>query len=389
MHARLHSHLRTSGFTLIELLVGLLIGLIAGVAILSATYFFEDFKRTQFGTSAAADSSVLAMLAIGRDIKGAGVGVAASGRNNQSTIICPALNAYFNGVLIDNAAIAPVWVTRPGGVGASDTISIAGASSIGAAAPIALSTGMATGTDPLNVPSAQGITIPGPNTQGSVLLVSAYSGNGSVTAPCTVMQVSGTTLQANSTQIAHAAGSGNWNPPATVVFSNPQAYGAGASVMNAGAFTWTTYQVNNATATLQLVDQFASAGTPATPLAENVVYMRAQYGVVAGTGLSVAQWVDATGAWAWPLSAASMSQIRAIRVGLVTRIPAAVKPSGGPGAACDATTAATLPVIFAATASPLGAAVTADLSATQNWQCYRYRTQSLVIPLKNIVFGEQ
>ncbi|MGO4325607.1 PilW family protein [Cupriavidus sp. 2TAF22] len=389
MHARLHSHLRTSGFTLIELLVGLVVGLIAGVAIVSATYFFEDFKRTQFGTNAAADSSVLAMLAIERDIKGAGVGVATSGRNNQSTIICQALNAYFNGVLVDNAAIAPVWVTRPGGAGASDTISVAGAVSISAAAPIALTTGMAAASDSLNVASAQGISAPGPNAQGSVLLVSAYSGTGSVTSPCTVMQVSGTSLQANSTQIAHVAGSGNWNPPATVAFSNPQLYGAGASVMNAGAFSWTAYQVNNATAMLELVNQFAAANTPATPMAENVVYMRAQYGVAAGVGLSVSQWVDASGAWAWPLSAANMSQIRAIRVGLVTRIPAAVKPTGGAGAACDATTAATLPVIFPATVSPLGAAVSADLSATQNWQCYRYRTQSLVIPLKNIVFGEQ
>ncbi len=28
-----------------------------------------------------------------------------------------------------------------------------------------------------------------------------------------------------------------------------------------------------------------------------------------------------------------------------------------------------------------------DLSSNPDWQCYRYRTFSLVIPLKNVVFG--
>jgi type IV pilus assembly protein PilW len=63
----------------------------------------------------------------------------------------------------------------------------------------------------------------------------------------------------------------------------------------------------------------------------------------------------------------------------VGRAPQREKPTVADGP-CDATT--TAPQAWAD-----GPAL--DLSADPDWQCYRYKTLMLTIPLKNIIFGGQ
>jgi type IV pilus assembly protein PilW len=68
-----------------------------------------------------------------------------------------------------------------------------------------------------------------------------------------------------------------------------------------------------------------------------------------------------------------------VRITVVARAPHREKPATA-GGACDATTVA--PVSWAG-----GPAI--DLSADPAWQCYRYRSITLTIPLKNVIFGGQ
>ena len=74
-----------------------------------------------------------------------------------------------------------------------------------------------------------------------------------------------------------------------------------------------------------------------------------------------------------------MGAIRAVRIAVVARSAHRERPKVA-GGACDATPAA--PSTWAG-----GPAL--DLSADPDWQCYRYKTLLLTIPLKNLIFGSQ
>ena len=54
-------------------------------------------------------------------------------------------------------------------------------------------------------------------------------------------------------------------------------------------------------------------------VASQVVDLQAQYGIAPAGSDAVSQWVDATGAWAAPVSSANLLRIKAIRVALVAR----------------------------------------------------------------------
>ena len=112
-------------------------------------------------------------------------------------------------------------------------------------------------------------------------------------------------------------------------------------------------------------------------VASNVVMLKAWYGTSNGAISRIEQRVPATGAWASPLDALHINAIRAIRIAAVARSQHPEKPSVL-GGTCDATTVA--PASW-----PDGP--TLDLSSDSSWRCYRYRVLTLVIPLKNVIFG--
>ena len=113
-------------------------------------------------------------------------------------------------------------------------------------------------------------------------------------------------------------------------------------------------------------------GGNAVVLAHNVIGFRAQYGIADAGTTALANWQDASGGWA-ALTPALMPRVRALRIGLVTRSPQAEKVNAAGN--CEATTAT--PQLF-------GADLTPDVA---NWQCYRYRTVIVVVPLRNLVMG--
>ena len=101
-----------------------------------------------------------------------------------------------------------------------------------------------------------------------------------------------------------------------------------------------------------------------TPMVAQVVDLQAEYGVVDGGALT---WRSATGDWA-ALDADETAQIRAIRVGVVTRHPQFEK---------TAVPAAQAPAW-------MGEATTDLIAANPN---YRHRVFETVIPLRNVVWA--
>ena len=134
-----------------------------------------------------------------------------------------------------------------------------------------------------------------------------------------------------------------------------------------GDLRWSRFRLVGTDLTLE-----RPLGGASVVLARNVIAFRAEYGLADAGTTALASWQAASGAFA-TLPPASLPRVRALRIGLVTRSPQREKPNAAN--ACEATTA--MPTLF-------GVAVTADVA---DWQCWRYRSTQLVVPLRNLVLG--
>jgi len=345
--------LKEKGLGIVELIVGLFIGLLVLLSTYASLIAFHNNERTAVSGNNALENGIAGIFKIEHDVKTAGAGILANGM-----IGCSTLNLYYNGqVLANNSLIAPVVITD-GSAGAPDKISVFYATSLLASTPTELVQNMSSPDD--NVVVNAGFNL----TPASVILLAAPGSN----SPCTVMGVSQS--QVSNLNLVLSRGSSPYNPASHAsTFTNAVSYSSSSYAMNIGGLNWTTYQiVNNA---LQIKDNIANT---TNSIADNIVQMQAQYGVVnSTTGI---QWVDATGSWA-SLTAATISQIHAIRIALVARSVQQEKPSVS-GGTCDATTQ--FPTAW------VGGS-TIDLSAEPNWRCYRYRVLRTVIPIKNVIWG--
>jgi type IV pilus assembly protein PilW len=347
-----------AGLSIVEVMVGLMVGILVTLSAWGSVMFYEANRRSGVGGNSALENAMASALAIQRDVKAAGLGFVFAGMP-----ACGTMNVFHDGVATaDGSAIAPVTIVDGGA--ASEQISVAYSGSILGGAPVQTIAAMANPGDLIRVNSTGTVSA-----GDMVLIASALS-----TEPCTLAQVTTATAAAFGTELTRAAG--RWNPANPGgTFANAPSYGASSSVIRADGFTWVTYRISN-NAQLEVVNNVTSQ---VDVLAENVVLLKAQYGTSNGSTPQIEQWTNATEAWAPPLDAAHVQAVRAIRIVVVARAPHREKPSAGSGP-CDATT-------VAPTAWPGGPAI--DLSADPDWQCYRYKTLMLTIPLKNMIFGGQ
>jgi type IV pilus assembly protein PilW len=250
------------------------------------------------------------------------------------------------------------------GTAGPDQISVAYASSILGGAPVKMISGMSDADDMIKVNSTGSLA------SGDMILVAPTT----PTQPCTHMQVTQAVTAGFGTDLTRSAGM--WNPGSPdAAFTEAPAYGANSSVIRTGPLTWVTYRIS-AQRHLEVVDNLTGA---VDTVAENIVFLKAQYGVSNGVAPQIEQWVAATDAWAPPLDNPHVAALRAVRIAVVARAPHREKPTVANGP-CDATPAA--PQTW--TGGPV-----IDLSADPDWQCYKYKTLLLTIPLKNMIFGGQ
>ncbi|GGP22906.1 PilW family protein [Silvimonas iriomotensis] len=341
---------------IVELMVAIVIWLLAALAIMSSATFFDNNRRGMTGENSVQENAMFALVDLQRDLKNSGAGFA--GSNN---VTCTTLNAaYGSTTLANGASVAPVVITDGGANNASDTITVLSATSFMAASPGLTRDAMSSATAAINIYSAKDWNV------GDVYMLS--SGTGS---PCTVGSVTAITTNSLGATLTHnSTGTGSsWNSGS---YTNAPSYAAKSSISKIGGLNWVSYQV--ASQSLNMTDKIAQS---TTLIADNVVLMKAQYGVSSGSTSTVSSWVAGSGSWAAPLNSTQITQIRAVRVAMVVRIPAKIKPSVS-GGSCDATTAS--PKVW-------GGTQTMDISGLANWQCYKYRTLTLTIPLKNFIFS--
>ncbi len=345
------------GFSMLDLLVGLCIGLLVALAVFATTTFVGAQRRASISGHGAFEAGLGAVVEMQHAIKSAGIGVWLGGH-----VVCPTINVYRGSTIADGAAIAPVVIDAGEEATDSDSITVAYSDSVLGNNGIPLALAMTSAASAMRAVNARGIAV------GDLVIV----GNSGTSDPCTLMQVTGVADAGfGRWDIAHAAGT--WNPadPATA-FTHAPAYVAGSMVYDIGAFNWISFRVQDSH--LEAVNLITGA---AEVIADDIVQMKAYYGTSNGTTPQIEQWVPATDAWSGPLDAAHIAAIRALRIAVVSRSQHPEKPSIV-GGACDATTAA--PESWAG-----GPAL--DLSDNAGWQCYKYRTLTVVAPLKNVIFG--
>jgi type IV pilus assembly protein PilW len=335
-----------------------MVGILVTLAAWGSVMFYEANRRTSMGGNSALENGLATALTIQRDAKSAGLGFVFAGQS-----VCQALNVYYNGATVKNGVpFGPISVTDGGPQ--SDEISVAYASSILGGAPVKMISSMTDPDDLIKVNSTGNIG------SGDMILVAATS----PAQPCTLMEVTQAVTAGFGTDLTRSASM--WNPgSADAAFDTAPAYGANSSVIRTGPLTWVTYRVN-AQRHLEVKDELTGA---VDTLAENIVFLKAQYGVSNGIAPQIEQWVSATDAWAPPLDNPHVAALRAVRIAVVARAPHREKPTVANGP-CDATAAA--PETW-----PGGPVI--DLSGDPDWQCYKYKTLLLTIPLKNMIFGGQ
>lgn len=345
------------GVSIIELMVGLVIGLLVSLAAVSSASLFTAAQRQGVGVGTAGANTAAALSAIKDDVANGGLGFF----GNQA-YLCQTLNASVNAAVVsDNAAFAPVRITR---VGSNDQLDVVYGNDVSAGAAVKLSSASNGSSATLKN------YLPAADTQAVLLAPTDTS------QPCLLRSLTATpappTALVKETLVFGNAGRHN-----QAVFTVNPSYPENSLVTMIGTAQWNRYALNGAE--LQMTRVFD--GTTVT-LMRNVIGLRFEYGVSAsavsglanGNRAALADWVDPTEAGWGTVTSANIGRIKAVRIGLVVRSPQREKENAVTGQ-CEASTAK--PVLF-------GNEIEPDVT---DWQCYRYRTQIVVAPLRNIIYG--
>lgn len=344
------------GLSLVETMVGLVVALLVGLAASTSARVFTASQRQGVGVGSISASATTALAALKGDAATAGLGF--FGNSNFS---CYRIDLAVDGVVKNNAtSFAPVQITSQG---ASDQLDVVFSTNIDGGADVLLygtSDGSSAKTQS-RIPAAAG---------DAVMMVPATPG--AAAAPCLVRTV--TTVTAPTDDDPHPA----------LAFANTGTYNGGAfaggtafdgnnkdRIALLGTLHWSRYRVIGT----DLVIERPLGGAGPSPLLHNVMAFRVQYGVSAdAVSKTLTGWQDATAGdptWA-AVGGATVDRVRALRVGLVTRSPQREKANSAGN--CEASAAK--PTLFGATVEP-------DVA---DWQCYRYRSSVVIVPLRNLVW---
>lgn len=406
---------KVGGFSMVELMVAMAIGLIGVVIIFQVFQASEGIRRTTVSGGDAQQNGAIALFSLEKDLRNAGMGIndtLYAGCNmvgSDSARTTPAFPPV--GVTM---LLAPVVVTAGGAATTPDQLAVFYGSQSQVMSSTVLVANMTSNTDTLRLQTRFGYR------PGDLLLLLQPPGP-PFTTNCVFMEA--TSLPANpSNGVQHDTTTYTLTPSGASVSSrfNPagglaQYGGTGsanvARVYNLGNLhddinfpgsqnvtvpVYDTWAVT--TNTLTVTNAFViSGGVPAAnSLADNIVHMRADYGLDDGINDGtvtynttyapndgiIDHFVSCPSAAAAPNGCTgnyptNWAQVLAIRVAVVARSALPEIPSAGIGQPCDTTI--TAPTWSGNT----GAARSFDLSADANWKCYRYKVFETTVPLRN------
>lgn len=378
---------RHAGFTLVEVLVGLIIGLLGSLIIFQVFAISESKKRTTTAGSDAQQNGSFALHVLERTLRTAGSNIVPTNSpgNPEGIVGCNTLAYNASATPADRPGfrLAPVIIIDGGG-GASDTIRVVAGNADSLSRPVLLNAAFAASDTSFNLRNTFGFNFP--SLAAADLFVAVEKPGAAIPYPsCTIHQVSSAPAASGGGPLNRLSGGLN-------IFNKggnyATGYSASASVYNLGPSPIATdYSVVNTAITNQLVATDLLGRTPALALVDDVVNIQAQYGIDStSTSNVIDSWQEPTGAWdAAVLTAAQITQIKAVRLGIVIRSAILEKGTAG---ACDTTVVATKPRPLTADTTIVPnkiAGPVMDVSTVPNWQCMRYKTYETVIPIRNMI----
>lgn len=335
------------GLSLVELMIGLVIGLLVSLAAVGSLRIFGAGQSQGTVTGGGLLSAVSAMGAIKNDVAAAGLGFF----DGQSPL-CDRLNLSVGaGAVVNGTAFSPLLVSRET---SNDRLDLVYGSDVAAGAnvPLAMPSAGASINTTSTLPAAAGQT---------VMLAPAGTGL------CTVRSVTAVTAGTPDTPQLLSFGSAGRHNQAE--FTTAPSYEAQARATLMGELRWHRYRVVDGNLVLEQPLDGSSA-----VLVRNVIGFRVEYGVSDVGGSTLAAWQDAGDTGWGTMNTANIARVRALRLGLVVRSPQREKPDAGGN--CNAASAK--PQLF-------GEVVEPDVS---DWRCFRYRSSTTVVPLRNLVWGQ-
>jgi type IV pilus assembly protein PilW len=400
----MRTHIRQAGMSMVELMVAMAIALIGTIIIFQVFEVSEGIRRTTTSGGDAQQNGAIGLYVIENDLRNAGMGFNDTPYAGCNVTAFDSTRAPTGFTML----MSPVSITAGAGNTLPDSLSIFYGSQYVVANSTVIVAAMGAPTANVKIASSGRYGF-----REGDLLILAQPG----TANCELMEV---TALPNADEISHdntpnynlawvPGGVGvasRFNPPGgSFAFGGTGAaatrvYNLGNSYDDTGVFNlngptmpvYNTYAVANNT--LTVASKFSSAA--AVPIADNIVHMRALYGLddgvnnntvtinafyVAGDGI-VDRFVDAATFDA--MATKPWQYIAVVRVVMVARSALAEKPSGG--GVCDTTTAAPTWSGSNLGGAPFNFSVSLDLSADANWQCYRYKVFETTVPLRNWIW---
>jgi type IV pilus assembly protein PilW len=389
---------------MIELMVAMLIGLIGIIIIFQVFEVSEGIKRATTGGGDAQQNGAVALYVIEHDVRNAGMGF-----NDTPFAGCNVVGYDSKRAVPDfpplgeTMQLVPVLITAGAAATTPDRLAVSYGSHPQIANATAITADMTLATSPVSLMNPYGFR------KGDLILL-LQPGSG---FSCSIMEVNSMPTSQTVSHDADANYTTDSGQAVATRFNKPGGLGViygGTGLANvtrvfnlgnlyeppppAAAFlpVHNTYAIanNSLTVTVLFVPTNPPGPSPLTnTVADNIVHMRAQYGVddgvndgsvtfsstfLAGDGI-VDRFIRTTPPW---------TRVIAVRVTLVARSALAEKPTRV-GGACDATTDGT--------ESPPGpdqrpkwAGGTFDLTADPDWKCYRYRVFETTIPLRNWIW---
>ena len=358
---------RQRGMGIVETMIGILIGMLVVLAIYNVFAVAESYKRTAVGAADAQTTGLYAQFVLSREIANAGNGIMSG---MKDLLICADVNLK----------PIPVLITDGGSANVSDSMIVTYSAAsrvvwpvdfIGGNAPYPRMVGL---SDPFFVQSPNGF-----KQFDRVIAMDADATN----KKCEMTIVTNAPVpDANGIiSISHAATANLYLPdlPAQLINMGP----------SIGPSTATRTLFDIVGGQLRTTDLYA-AGAVANPIAQNVVLLKAQYGVDCNNN-GVILWTTATATnlcgdgvnytpadlQAYVL--AQLVRIRAIRVGIVVR-------SDEPDLKATSLTGQTAVLFDCSTHNALcqGRISLTNAVLTDG---YRFRTYEIVVPMRNAIWN--